>query len=277
VLTLTCAGIGSSRVELADWRSSPTIGLETVASGLLLFAGFDLGIHRSDQAFPDHAGGRMISAVPILAFLLLGLWGMASLAYVPADRLAETTIPYTLAARSIGGQTGRMLMGIVLITGAAGAVLTLFTASARLIASLAQRVRLPRYRWAIGRGSLLTAVGLTASVATMTATGLAGMTVLETLIRAGFLLWLLHAGLIHIIAPHGRDRKTMDGTGRSRCPGWGLRRLAGMLTVGGTACLWAADEKRLSVLAIMLAVWLGVVLVLWLVGLANHRKESSLN
>ena len=65
-------------------------------------------------------------------------WNAAALIHVEASRLAGTSIPYILTARSILGQTGRIVMGIVVIAGACAAVNLLFQAVARMMAVRSQ-------------------------------------------------------------------------------------------------------------------------------------------
>lgn len=80
------------------------IGSGTLFGGLMLFVGFDLGTRRHEQTR---------ELVCIWAMLVgLGLWGAVSLYFVPSKRLADTFIPYSLATRSIGGQTGRLLISL---------------------------------------------------------------------------------------------------------------------------------------------------------------------
>jgi amino acid transporter len=129
-------------------------------------------------------------AVGLLLFLA---WAFISMHAVPAARLAESTLPHMLAAREIAGQPGRMLMGGAVIAGVAGAVNGLFLMAGRALADLA------------GHGLLPEVAGKPAMTRTYPAffavivgicliTGLAGHKVLEGLIEAALLLWLVHVG-----------------------------------------------------------------------------------
>lgn len=108
-----------------DALPSSGVGLRAVSTGLLLFVGFDLGIHRVEQARDTGTGTRMMFVVLMIIMVLLSLLGTVFLEHVPAKRLAGAFMPYTVAARTIGGQPGRILMGIVVIAGAGCAVISL--------------------------------------------------------------------------------------------------------------------------------------------------------
>lgn len=253
----------------------PPSGFNTgvVFSSLLLFVGFDLGIHCNEQA-PEAVGGiKMMLVVLGIAVVLLSLWGTVSLAHVPAKRLADSFIPYTLAARRIGGQTGRILVGIVVIAGTGCAVMSLFAATARMISSLARLNMLPRFCRGSARRNVLATSVLALAIAAMMAVGVAGEPDLEVFIRAAFLLWLSHLILVHLAAFKTLGPKASTGMhAGSRLLPW-LTVPAAMLLGAGAVYLWVVDAQRMHLLTYMLAAWFGGTLVLFLTRLVKHKTK----
>jgi amino acid transporter len=103
----------------------------------VLFLGYDLagmtiertGTHSFDLV-KAMVGGLL------LVGLIFYLWGVVSLQYVSPGKLADTTIPYTMAAKAIMGQKGRICMGIVILSGACAAVNVLLMAVSRMVAGM---------------------------------------------------------------------------------------------------------------------------------------------
>jgi hypothetical protein len=121
-------------------------------------------------------------------------WSMLSLQYVPAERLTSSTVPHMLTARKIFGETGRIVMGIAVISGVCGAVNMLFHLTLASFSELSDRNLLPghspgklRRRRFILIFSFMIGVFLYG--------GLAGKEVLETYIQAALLLWLFFTGM----------------------------------------------------------------------------------
>jgi len=248
---------------LAKVASSSVATPGTLAGALLLFVGFDLGIQPSNRTNDPNKRLVGMRAALGIALVFLGLWATISLAHVPPDRLAGSFMPHTLAARKIGGQTGRILIGIVVIAGAGCASMALFSAVARMATTLARLRLLPRFLEGSGQRNI-PAVSLTAgSVAGLMAAGFAGQPELEVLIRAGFLLWLLHIALVHLVAYRATQRYTSGSTDVQRRWQALLHIPAGLLAMAGTVCLWLVDEQRGSLTLYMLAAFFGTTAMLY--------------
>ena len=123
--------------------------------------------------------------------LLLSLWQIVAITYVPAAKLGTSTIPYILVAREVMGQAGRILIGITIISGTCAAVNFFFSLASRQISHLLSSVIPHEKGEAIARRVI--ALLLTATVGICMAKGLAGEPHLETYIRASLLLWFLSA------------------------------------------------------------------------------------
>ena len=239
---------------------------------LLLFVGFDFGIHRSVEAGRMDSGISTMGVVLGLSIILLGLWGAVSLDHVSANRLADTFIPYTLAARNIAGPTGRAIIGIVVLTGTGCAVISLFSASTRMLTALARLKMLPRFCQGSTRRGLMVTCVIAAAVAAMMAAGVAGEPELEVFIRAAFFLWLLHAVAVHMAAFKCKiPIDTASSDRQTRLASW-LPFTAAIIVGAGAFIIWVGDAERMLILKFILAIWSGGALLLLVVRLVSLKQ-----
>jgi amino acid transporter len=211
------------------------------AALLLLFVGSSFPLHKEDSMIP--------LVVPILVaavgLLLYSLWAAVSLEFVTPERLASSTIPHMTAARKILGETGRQVMGIVVISGTCGAINGLFLICRRVLAALPDPKKKSglltpaKQRWLLPP---LFAV----STAIMMATGLAGDEFLEVLLRAALDLWLLYYCMLCLAAALWLKRTT------GKLPLTGL--LSALLLACGIGLAVMADEQRLQLILSMAAI-----------------------
>ncbi len=276
LLVLTVTGIwDAGPPQSPDPLPPRDFGLITVLGSLLLFVGFDFGAVDKSQAADRNNGPATMTAALVASAIVLGLWSAVSLAHVQAERLADSFIPYSLAARQIGGQLGRYLIGMVVIAGSLSAVIALFNATARMMADMARLAMLPRFCQGSNRRNLMAVILLTVVVAVMMAAGAAGGPALEVYIRAGFVMWLLHLTAIHLAAFTGKY------TTHNRLPPSLLfhRRMTivpALLVMGaGAACLWAMDAERWLLSIHILTTWLGVMAALYLIHRATIKSRST--
>jgi amino acid transporter len=244
---------------------SPGFGLSALLGSLLLFVGFDFGAARKTSAAGPSIGLAAMTAALVSSAIVLGLWSTVSLEHVSPGRLADSFIPYSLAARRIGGQLGRYLIGIVVIAGTLSAVITLFSVTARMMTELARLAMLPRCCQGSGHRNLTAVFLLAAVVAVMMATGVAGAPELEVFIRAAFILWLLHLTAIHLAAlASGTTKPDRLPMGQPARRIWTTLPAAAAMGTGAV-CLWAMDAERLLLSGFILATWLGVTAALYLI------------
>ncbi len=156
---------------------------------LFLFAGSNL-FHEQQGRF---------SPVPLLALIVFALWMLASLSHVSPERLASSTIPYMTASRKILGDTGRQIMGIVIIGGSCAAVIGLTLLCRDKLTDLAQAQMAPGFL-AKGGGRWVLPPLIAVATGSCMATGLAGDKLLETLLRSALLLWLLYYSTVSLSA-----------------------------------------------------------------------------
>jgi hypothetical protein len=195
LLLLCLAGLGgpaSSRP--ISMETGINFAPEVMGGALLLFLG-------TDYVTP---GRNRDSRLPSLAALFCALlvfvfWAVLSLHYVGQERLLASTVPHLLAAREVWGQTGRMLMGCIIICGSCAAVNSLFHLASRSLASLAERGLLPGHPPGAFRRRrfILLFVVL---IGGLMAGGLAGHSLIEVYVQATLLLWLLMFAMLCLAA-----------------------------------------------------------------------------
>ncbi len=157
-------------------------------TSLLLFMGYD---QQDVLAAPDNRGYLIWSIAA--GFFLLTLWGFVSLNHVPGAKLANSTIPYTISAREILGQPGRIIMGIAVISGTCGVVNGLYRMASRSLQQMADHFSLPFFIHPAVKQKIWPIV-FSLTITMFLAFGLAGSENLETFIFGVLLFWLLMIG-----------------------------------------------------------------------------------
>ena len=225
----------------------------SAASALVLFLGYDVPASSPDgnPRFPVLAG---LSGI----LLLFCGWSMVSLAHLPAQRLAESTVPHIQVARAIAGESGRILMGITVIAGTCAAVNGLFLIARRSLAGLAAQNLLPGHRQGAFPASIHVLV-FSAIIAVMLASGLAGANILESYIEAALLLWLFSVAIQCLAA----FRLLRERDGVRAVPA----AVTGLLLLAGGAVLLLSNHGEAKDAARFLAILLlsiSMVSALWL-------------
>jgi amino acid transporter len=165
----------------------------------VLFLGYDLAgmtIERTGSHSFDLVKA-MVGGL-LLVGLIFYLWGVVSLKYVSPGKLADTTIPYTMAAKAIMGQKGRICMGIVILSGTCAAANALFMAVSRMVAGMSAQGLLPSVLGVARNRAPIPLILLGIGTGAMMAVGMAGEPALEVYIRAGVWLWLFNYAVIHL-------------------------------------------------------------------------------
>ena len=185
---------------------------------LLFFAGSNL-LRREQKGFPYLLG------IVLLVFLP---WMFASLGHVDPERLATSTIPFMTASRKIMGDTGRQIMGVVVIAGSCAAFTGFSLLCRQKIEELNREQMAPSFLAAGGQRWLLPPLVAVAVGACM-ATGLAGDELLEILLRSALLLWLLCYCLVCVAAV--LSKKTAGTTSSPASTIAVVLLIAGLLTI----------------------------------------------
>lgn len=201
IMILSLAGlVGGGGPAAVEIQQSGHFELHGLLLFGFIFVGFDL------LCFSKICGGKadrslagmMLTGI-VFAALIFAAWAMVSLSAVPAEKLRDTTIPHIIAARHVLGQTGRILIGISVISGACATVNALFMAISRMVDSTIKDGVLFRTAFASKPNPrLVTVAVLAVTTAVLMATGFAGDDVLEDFITAGLLMWIVNYGVLHL-------------------------------------------------------------------------------
>jgi amino acid transporter len=211
------AGLGLLEVGQTPPRfevtSSSFVTVRSLLAGLLLFVGFELALFTTPYtARVTTPPGRLMVLSIVLAALVWCLWGVVSMRFVAPARLAESTVPHMVAARALGGASGRVVMGVVVLAGTCATVHALLSAGAHMLAGMAEHGLLPAWlSWRQARPALLV---LAAGPTVMLAMGMAGEPETEVYTRAGMLFWLLHYATMHLavlVGPRCQAPQTVRG------------------------------------------------------------------
>jgi amino acid transporter len=237
-------GVGQAP-SMSEVTSSSFVTVRSLLAGLLLFVGFELALFTTPYtARVTSPPGRLMALSIVLAALVWCCWGVVSMRVVAPARLAESTVPHMVAARAIGGASGRVMMGVVVLAGTCAAVHALLSAGSHMLAGMAGHGLLPAWLgWRQARPALLV---LAAGPAMMLAMGMAGEPETEVYTRAGGLFWLLLYAAMHLAVLMALRRQTPQ-------------------TVRG----WGTAPAVVSLLCLV-ALGLGVLGLVWIDHEATH-------
>ncbi|MBM3224861.1 MAG: hypothetical protein FJZ47_13800 [Candidatus Tectomicrobia bacterium] len=239
------SGVGSA--PASPWpRPAPdaTQIVQSVLAVPLVLLGIEFALfvpaHRTDQRL---LSGKLLALGLLLACVLLGIWGYTSLGAVAPATLADSTVPHMVTARAILGETGRKVMGGVVLAGTYAAVQALLAGGARMLQGMSRQGLLPAWlgRWQARPALLLLAAG----PAGMMGIGMAGEPETEVYTRAGALCWMLHYAVLHLAVLRRGQRWQQRGM-TVACAG-----LSACLYIGSVlAWLWL-DHARGHLLVFM--------------------------
>ncbi len=155
---------------------------------MLLFIGPDLGRFAGRRmSLPHSAVQKTLMTAILLIGLLYLAWGEILLDMLPQAKLSQTTIPHILGAKAVLGETGRLIAGAVIITGAAAAVNSLLFSFGADTSPAGPETAIERPAWS----PPYAATGIALAAAAGMASGLAGYSLLEILIKGSLCIWLL--------------------------------------------------------------------------------------
>jgi hypothetical protein len=258
LVLLTAIGLARGPfLETLPKTPEHTIALPWLFLPLLLFVGFDMGLPSGRHSVSRrNVSMTAVKTAMALFGMLIILWSIAMALHVPGERLMSTSIAHMIAARHISGQTGRIIMGVVVICGSLAAVNALFESVIRMTATLQQQL-LPRMM-ALPKA----VVGLVVVViAVLMATGFAGEEGLETWIRTAMLLWLVGYGMLSMRLATRQPSTGASLPMRSKTS----LLIAAATSFSGTAILVLTDAQVVLMYKIILAV-IGLSLILGAIG-----------
>ncbi|MDY0041772.1 MAG: amino acid permease [Desulforhabdus sp.] len=250
-----------------DYQPAPFSSLlRTALVALLLPIGYDLTVFANGESTSNHK--KSPAAAVLLGSLFLLLWGVVSLHWIAPSTLAQTTIPYTVTARTIMGQKGRIIVGIVILAGTAGAVNALFGGVSRMTAAMASAGLLPSFFGDNRCKGRLTPVFLTAATSAMLFAGMAGSSHLDAFLRGSLILWLFHYAALHFA--HFKAKRG-DCRPRSRCSHLSVSALLALAALG---LLLTDGEKKIVAAFLIVIVGSVVILAAWSTGVIRTRRQG---
>jgi amino acid transporter len=266
--------LGLAAMGLLEWGQAPFVSEVTASSvvtvrgllaGLVLFVGFELALFTTPYTAELRSPpGRLMALSLVLAALVFGVWGVVSRHWVAPIRLAESTVPHMVTARAIAGNSGRVVMGMVVLAGTCAAVHALLSAGSHMLAAMARYGLLPAWlSWRQPRPALLV---LGAGPAVMMAMGMAGEPETEVYAKAGVLFWLLLYAAIHLAVLVGPCRQTPRAAwGRGTTPAVVSLLSLGALGLGMIGLVWIDREaSHLVVFMVFAGASASVLSLAWL-------------
>ncbi|MGD8227116.1 MAG: APC family permease [Desulfobacteraceae bacterium] len=202
LLTLSIVGLfhlGEAPPAFEASNPAPLHPGRAIPFALVLFVGFDLAFFaRGNNVRHSMNLIRSMILGILLAATILALWGLVSLKYVSPGKLTDTSIPHMIAARIIMGESGRFIMGLVVLAGSCAAVNALLMGVSEMISGMAKQGLLPAFLSMRPKRVPIGLILLVLGIAIMMATGMAGKPELETYTKAAIWFWLLHYAMMHV-------------------------------------------------------------------------------
>jgi L-asparagine transporter-like permease len=198
---LSGAGLFSQSEVTSLSKTLADVDYRYLAAVVVVLVGFDMGLYAdgpSQNGFSHVARSLVIALIGSGVVLLI--WGLSAMAVVPPAKLESSTIPYMTMARKAFGQSGRYIMGMVVISGVFAAVNAMIYSVSTMTAQLAVAENKPERLVSLldtRRVVLLFTAGASAMLMAM---GYAGEPILETWIRASLVLWLAYYITVNIAA-----------------------------------------------------------------------------
>jgi amino acid transporter len=235
--------------------------------GFLIFIGYDLAALTRKESQGHHGSFTLLLVYSIVFIgVLFSAWGLVSITYVPVEKLADTTVPYMVAARAILGQNGRVVMGMVVLAGSLSAVNGLLLAVSTMLGNMARHGFLPSLFAGKPERSTVGLILLTIGIGSMMGLGFAGEPVLEIYIRTAILFWLLNYSAVHLGVLLAKTEISAEPRRASPLKWHPAVSVVGLLlTFGGFAgLLWTEPELAelikfmitlVGVLSIMSLIW----------------------
>lgn len=189
-------------LPVADLPESLSIPESGVFVFLFLFLGVKMGIlavldSSKSRSNPSVEKRISVFAVGMTVALTAGIfvaWEVVLIHHGGFDKLAGSSINHMVGERMIWGQTGRTIMGIVIIAGICSAINAVYFAIRKQIQAMEAAGWLPsESQMPAGKITVTVMVLITAVLMGL---GLAGHRELETLISVSMLTWLFWYGVI---------------------------------------------------------------------------------
>lgn len=204
IITVLCGIVFLSVASL--WAPTPKeanspdfflpYGVYPFSEGLFFMAPLLIGYELyASSSHKNKNSGSSYALALVMAALFLSIFAYAALSVSGTEKLADSTVPYMIGARKIFGQTGRCIMGGIIILGSYVAFNTiLLFLKTPFITLMNSRPSTQFPSSNISKQAVATTIpALTVSILLLL--GYAGEPITESYIAGGFALWFIFYGL----------------------------------------------------------------------------------
>ncbi len=254
------------RESFSNLRS---VGIKTIFLPMLLFIGFDLGLNSTSLKKRNQK--RSITFAVSLIGIIFILWGWNMTSFLSDQKLIHSSIPHILTAKKIWGETGRYIMGGIVIGGTIASINGLLIYISTQFKNFVQNQNIS-YKKPLSK-YLTTALALSISI--LMASGLAGSDRLEYLIRSALLLWLVSYSILPLIKDKNRKdvyRKEKTSVHLNLIKKF----LVFTIPLIGAVVVIIGDENSFLLLRQMLFQSFGIAILVSIFLLANSRFNQKL-
>jgi len=209
LMVLCGAGLSHLPGEVGTHEYTSDVNYRYLAAAFVMLIGYDLGLYVQGNDCGSAQRSKAISAAVVGGGLIVALWGLAAMTVVSPEKLESSTVPYMIAARKALGQPGRYIMGTVAIAAVFGAINSMMHSVSMMASQLANTYIDNQSSEKTLSIRAATVLLIAVASASLMALGFAGESYLETWIRAGIILWMLHYIVVNTTAIRAMQRSAM--------------------------------------------------------------------
>jgi amino acid transporter len=247
--------------------------IKSLALAPLLFIGYDLLTYTNGAGTNTKLTPMMLTGIFVFGLLAI-LWGLAAYLYVSPENLADTTLPHILTAKKIGGQAGRVIIGMVIISGTCAAVNVLIYAVSRMLTQMAANRLLPAIFTRFPSRPIVSLSCLAGAIGLLMAIGFAGSDLLDKSIRAGSFFWLLNYAITQL-ALFIQWRKKHSPHQRPRSPYWPKLHMVVFLAMSICSVGLVLSDDNIALLLLTMSVIFIISLFMAILGLQLAQSSFA--
>lgn len=247
--------------------------IKSLALAPLIFIGYDLLTYTNGAGTNTKLTPKMLTGIFVFGLLAI-LWGLAAYLYVSPENLADTTLPHILTAKKIGGQAGRVIIGMVIISGTCAAVNVLIYAVSRMLTQMAANRLLPAIFTRFPSRPIVSLSCMAGAIGLLMAIGFAGSDLLDKSIRAGSFFWLLNYAITQL-ALFIQWRKKHSPHQRPRSPYWPKLHMVVFLAMSICSVGLVLSDDNIALLLLTMSVIFIISLFMAILGLRLAQSSFA--